>query len=192
MWELVKVWEKEEERRARARNGKTKAPSKIKDEVSAPTEVWADVRYTNEFCMAKLEGYPYWPAKKCEARDEELKSSLLKSGRTLVALVGEGGGLRVVRLEDIRPFTGEQIDKEAVDEQPKNIRSQLDEVGDLYHSYLPVTCLGSLSYGHYFFASLVHGDGPSYCSRSEEECWQSWPTELSRRKENGNVEEQSA
>jgi hypothetical protein len=127
LWGLLKVWEKEEQRQARSRAGKTKVSKKKEKEETAPTEVWANVRFTDEFCMVKIGSFPFWPAKKCEAKDKDLKSSLHAMGRALVALVGEDGGLRAVRLEDIRPFNGDMLE-ENVDDQPKHIRTQLDEV----------------------------------------------------------------
>lgn len=62
-----------------------------------------------------------------KTEDEELASSLHNAGRTLVSLIGENGGLRAVRLEDIRPFDGNIIEED-LEEQPKAIRTQLDEV----------------------------------------------------------------
>jgi len=124
LWDSLKMWEKEEDRKAKGRAGKAKK----KNESGEATEVWANVRYTNEFCMAKVDELtPYWPAKKCEAKDEELAKSLHKVGRTLVSLTGENGGLRAVRLEDIRPFDGELIVEEDLEEPSKAIRTQLDE-----------------------------------------------------------------
>jgi hypothetical protein len=124
---LLKVWEKQEQRQARSRAGKTKVSKKKEVEETAPTKVWANVRFTDEFCMVKNGSFPFWPAKKCEVKDKNLKSSLHTIGCALVALIGEDGGLRAVRLEDIRPFTGDMLE-ENMDEQPKHIRTQLDEV----------------------------------------------------------------
>ena len=125
LWELIKIWEKEEQRQART--GKTKVSRKKQEEGTAPTEVWANVRYTDEFCMAKVGDFPFWPAKKCEAKDKDLKSSLKTTSRALVSLIGEEGGLWATRLEDIRPFNGDMI-QEDLEDQPKHIRTQLDEV----------------------------------------------------------------
>lgn len=133
LWDSLKAWEKEEDRKARSRAGKASAPSRKKVDSTDATEVWANVRYTNEFCMAKVDGSPYWPAKKCEAKDEKLASALQSAGRALVSLIGENGGLRASRLEDIRPFDGSLVEEQAEDDEeepeevPKAIRSQLDE-----------------------------------------------------------------
>lgn len=133
LWELIKIWEKEEQRQARLRTGKTKVSRKKEEEGFAPTEIWANVCYTDEFCMAKVDSFPFWPAKRCEAKDKDLKSSLHTMGRTLVSLIGEDGGLRAARLEDIRPFNGEMIEED-LEDQPKHIRTQLDEVRMALHS----------------------------------------------------------
>ena len=128
LWQSLRTWEKEEQRLARSRNGKPKpAVKKQKEEEESPTEVWANVRVTRDFCMAKINPYPAWPAKRCEPKDKELAASLKAVGRVLVSLIGEDGGLRVVKLEDIRPFDG-KVDNEDLSDQPKAIRSQLDEV----------------------------------------------------------------
>lgn len=78
--------------------------------------------------MAKVDDSPYWPAKKCEAKDKELASKLHSVGRSLVSLIGENGGLRAVKLEEVRPFDGNVVEGDDLDEAPKNIRTQLDEV----------------------------------------------------------------
>lgn len=126
LWDSLKVWEREEDRKARSRAGKPTTSSKKKEDGEA-TEVWANVRFTDEFCMAKIDGSPYWPAKKCKAKDEELAKSLHAVGRTLVSLIGEKGGLRAVRLEDIKSFDGSVVEDD-LEEYPKSIRTQLDEV----------------------------------------------------------------
>lgn len=115
-------WEKDEDRRA-----KKPAKSTFK-EYSGPSEVWANVRFTDEICMAKAEDYPWWPAKTCTVKDPAVAESLSKVGRCLVSLVGEMGGLRAVKVDNLRPFSGKSVedDDELVD-FPKNLRSQLED-----------------------------------------------------------------
>lgn len=131
MRDSLKVWEKEE--RARA-SGKPKAPVKKRgkrkggDDEFDPTQVWANVRYSQEIVMAKADDHPFWPGRKCEAKDEELASSLHSVGRGLVSLIGEEGGLRAVRFEEIRPFDGTVIEDEDLEEASKNGRNELEEV----------------------------------------------------------------
>jgi histone H1/5 len=119
-------WEKEEERRNKNRAGK-KTTGKPQKETQGPSEVWANVRITDEICMAKAEDYPWWPAKKCEPKNPELAKSLKSLDRTLVSLIGEMGGLRVVKNEKMVPFTGKKIADEGQGDIRKEVRSQLDD-----------------------------------------------------------------
>jgi len=77
--------------------------------------------------MAKAEEWPWWPAKKCQVKDPGLAESLSSLNRCLVALIGEMGGLRVVKTENIRPFTGKTIEDDDSTELDKDVRNQLDD-----------------------------------------------------------------
>lgn len=126
----LQAWGKAEERQIKQRDGgkkKTATASSASKEIVGPSEVWASVRYTDEICMAKTEEYPWWPAKKCEAKDPEIARSLSQLNRSLVAFVGEMGGLRVVKTDNLQPFTGKMVDEEAEAEYSKDIRTQLDD-----------------------------------------------------------------
>ncbi len=90
----LSAWAKEEESKQRNRNNKTKY-RKSDEKAFSTTEVWANVRFTEEYCMVKLEADPWWPAEKCEPNADQLES-LASVKRTLVALLGEEGALRVV------------------------------------------------------------------------------------------------
>lgn len=123
----ISLWEKEEERnQKKIQAGKKPTASNTQD--VGTSEVWANVIITNEFCMAKVEKYPWWPAKLCEAKDSSVAQSLEKLNRCIVALIGEMGSLRVVKKDDVVPFTGKRIDPDdAYQEQPKETKAQLDE-----------------------------------------------------------------
>jgi len=119
-------WGMDEDRRNK--KGKTKSTKNDGD----ASEVWANVRITDEICMAKAEDYPWWPAKKCQAKDPSLAKTLSELNRSLVAFIGEMGGLRVVKDDNIRPFTGATIEegKEKGQEgmgMSKDLRNQLEE-----------------------------------------------------------------
>ena len=116
--QAVSKWEKGDDKRT-----KTKKQSSY----SGLSEVWADVRITDEIIMAKLDDYPWWPAKMCQVKDPELASKLGKLNRSLVTLIGERGDLRLVNDDDIKPFTGSQFDEEEDEEVSKETRSQLDD-----------------------------------------------------------------
>jgi hypothetical protein len=121
----IASWTKADER---ARDGKNKKTgTNITREKDNPSEVWANVQYTDNIIMAKAEEYPWWPAKKVVANDAYIASSLLKLDRLLVAFIGEMGGLRVIKSTDIRPFTGRFIEEDDDVEYTKEVRSELDD-----------------------------------------------------------------
>ena len=127
----VSVWEKEEERHLRNQsksNGNKEIARKPSNFVVS--EVWANVRFTDEIVMTKVEPYPWWPAKKCIPRNADLEASLVSINRCLVSLVGESGGLRVVETSAIRPFTGKLVEAEEgtdMNHVAKDTKTQLDD-----------------------------------------------------------------
>ena len=121
--DILEVWEK-------AASGKKKKT----DDIQEPSEVWANVHFTDDFCLAKVEEYPWWPAKKCVAKDSKLAASLDSLDRALVSFVGESGGIRVVKKEGLRLFSETLPSDEdtsstsvSVVARPKEIRTQLDD-----------------------------------------------------------------
>ena len=108
--------------------GKTR-PKKKKSSQAAPelSEVWANVNYSDEFCFAKIDEYPLWPARKCVPKDDSLTSQLESVERILVSLVGERGALRIVKREACVPFSSTFPDSEDLSTHTRDIRSQLDE-----------------------------------------------------------------
>mmetsp|Transcript_6232 Transcript_6232/g.8811 ORF Transcript_6232/g.8811 Transcript_6232/m.8811 type:complete len:1455 (+) Transcript_6232:93-4457(+) len=126
LYEALGVWEKEEERKKRTRTGKASQKKKVNDRFDSSTEVWANVRYTDEFCMAKIDEYPTWPARKCEAKDPALAKSLLAANRILVNLIGEDGSIRVIEMTDILPYTGKAVEEDLGDFK-KDKRTQFEE-----------------------------------------------------------------
>jgi linker histone H1 and H5 family/Williams-Beuren syndrome DDT (WSD), D-TOX E motif len=133
--DAIKTWTKADERDAKQRDGKNKgAPSKSSRDMEGPSEVWANVRYTDQICMAKAEAFPWWPAKKCIAKHSEIANSLEALGRTLVAFIGEMGGLRVVKTAMLKPFTGTLVDNDGSGDgegagvaYTKEMKTQLDD-----------------------------------------------------------------
>ena len=111
------VWEKEAKGR--------KKPSRNDNSTS---EVWANVKITEEICMARGEDFSWWPSRKCIAKDEGLAASLASVDRCLVALFGEMGAIRVVKNSDILPYDG-NIPERDEDEHPlsKEVKGQLDD-----------------------------------------------------------------
>jgi len=104
-------------------------PKRKKSIQAAPelSEVWANVNFSDEFCFAKIDEYPLWPARKCVPKDDKLASELESVERVLVSLVGERGALRVVKKEACVPFSSTFPDNEDLSSHSRDIRSQLDE-----------------------------------------------------------------
>jgi PWWP domain len=107
----ISTWEKEAERRLKSLAKKGDASAKPSS-VELDLEVWSNVEFTDEIIMALVEPYPWWPGKKCVAKDADIEASLKSLNRCLVALFGEKGSLRVVETNKIRPFTGKQAEDE--------------------------------------------------------------------------------
>lgn len=104
------------------RTGKKKSSNQ-----EEPSEVWANVVYTDEIVMAKTDEFPWWPAKKCIAKDTKIAENLDDLNRSLVAFVGEMGGLRVVKTENLKPFTGKPIEDDNKEEFTKEVQATLDD-----------------------------------------------------------------
>jgi hypothetical protein len=95
--------------------------------VLEPSEVWANVDFSDEFCLVKVDPYPWWPARKCTPKDATLAGQLDSLGRVFVSLIGESGGLRVVKDDALLPFSEKLPEDEDLINQPREIRSQLDD-----------------------------------------------------------------
>ena len=106
-----------------------KSRQKKKSSQAAPeiSEVWANVNFSDEFCFAKIEEYPLWPARKCVPKDDELRSQLESVDRTLISLVGERGALRVVKTDACVPFEPTLPEGENLSAHTRDIRNQLEE-----------------------------------------------------------------
>jgi PWWP domain len=126
----LNAWSKVEDRQSKQRDAaasKRKANGSAPKDIVLPSEVWANVRYSDEICMAKTEEYPWWPAKMCEAKDPYIAKSLSQLKRSLVAFIGEMGSLRVVKTSDLQPFSGQPIEEDDTTEYTKDMRNQLDD-----------------------------------------------------------------
>eukprot|EP00980_Cylindrotheca_fusiformis_P010673 scaffold2381_cov128-Cylindrotheca_fusiformis.AAC.14 len=127
---LDKLETEQETLRAAIREWETGSSSKKKlsnESVSESAEVWANVSYTDEFCLAKVGPYPWWPAKRAIAKDKGISDSLSTLERSLVSLIGESGGLRVVKIDKILPFSEALPEEEDLSSYSKEIRSQLED-----------------------------------------------------------------
>ncbi|KAL3927716.1 MAG: hypothetical protein SGBAC_012968 [Bacillariaceae sp.] len=112
----IKTWEKASASKRSSNKG-----------VAESSEVWADVQHTDDFCLAKIEPYPWWPARKVTAKDEQLSCALGNIDRCLVSLIGELGGLRVVKTGNLLPFSKELPQDEDLTSYSKDIQDQLND-----------------------------------------------------------------
>jgi hypothetical protein len=100
-----------------------KSPQSSRD----PSEVWANVQFSDEFCLVKVEEFPWWPARKCFPKDKNLGSRLEGADRILVALIGESGSLRLVKSHSVIRFSETLPEDEDLTTHSREIRSQLDD-----------------------------------------------------------------
>jgi len=129
---LTKVEKMEEEHSALidvmgAWDKSTSRKRKSSQVIREPSEVWANVFFSDAFCFVKVEGWPWWPARKCVPKDDDLASKLESLGRILVSLVGERGSLRVVKTNDLSPFSDNFPGEEDQKILTREVRNQLDE-----------------------------------------------------------------
>ena len=117
-------WEAKE----KVRGGKAKKSPVNK--FNSATELWADAIVSDEFVMSKVEGYPWWPARICVAKDSSIAESLKALNRVLISFVGEQHLHVVEKLQEIRPFTGEMIDDD-FKEYPSDVSTKLSDSIDM-------------------------------------------------------------
>lgn len=125
-----KVTKMEEEHAALvdAMSSWSKSRPKKKSSREAPelSEVWANVNFSDEFCLVKVDEYPLWPARKCLPKDDDLASQLEVADRILVSLIGERGALRVVKTDACVPFSDSPPEVD-LSNHTRDIRNQLEE-----------------------------------------------------------------
>jgi len=92
-------WEASSKTRKKSKKSKP-APKKF----SSGTEIWANVSLTDQFVMCKVEGFPWWPARVCVAKDSDIAKSLESVERVLVSFIGEQH-LYVVEKDEVKPFS---------------------------------------------------------------------------------------
>ena len=112
----------------KTRNGKTqsKKGNQSSTKYSSTTEIWVDVRPTENFVMGKVEGFPWWAARVCLPKDKEILESLKSLNKTVISFVGEQD-LYVVNTEkDLKPFNPE-LDKEDAKIFPSEIMKNVEK-----------------------------------------------------------------
>lgn len=87
-------------------NGKTRKGKSKKtfQKFSSATEIWADVKATDQFVTSKVEGFPWWPARICVPKDGDISKPLENIGRVLVSFVGEQHLYTVDKRTELKPL----------------------------------------------------------------------------------------
>ncbi len=117
----IKYWESG----SKTRKGKTQRKST--DRYNSATEIWTSTLVTDEFVQGKVEGYPWWPARICIAKDSETKEALESLGRVLISFVGEPY-LHVVKHKDeTKPLTGIEKEIKEDNEYPADVMKNLQQ-----------------------------------------------------------------
>ena len=77
------------------------------------SEVWAPTEITtNDFIMAKVEGYPWWPARVCDIKDSNVADSLKRLDKEMISFIGEEDLHVVDAHDDIKCFSSESVEAE--------------------------------------------------------------------------------
>jgi hypothetical protein len=98
----------------------SKTRKKLKKTKNAPkrfgsgTEIWANISLTDQFVLCKVEGFPWWPARVCDAKDSDVSQSLESVEKVLVSFVGEQH-LYVVGKNEVKPFNDDSLNNENTD-----------------------------------------------------------------------------
>jgi len=87
-------------------NGKTRKGKSKKNlpKFSSATEIWADVKATDQFVTSKVEGFPWWPARICVPKDSDISTPLENVGRVIVSFVGEQHLYTVDKTIELKPL----------------------------------------------------------------------------------------
>ncbi len=92
------------ETNGKTRKGKTKKGASNSRKFHSATEIWADVKATDEFVTSKVKGFPWWPARVCVPLDAEVAQLLDSINRTLVSFLGEQHLYTVDTKTEIKPL----------------------------------------------------------------------------------------
>jgi len=103
LMKAIQYWEG-----GKTRNHKAKRRGKY----NSSTEIWTYTTTTERFVMAKVRGYPWWPARVCNAKDLYTASSLKALGRVLVSFVGEHHLHVVTDPDEMQEFSGEIVEED--------------------------------------------------------------------------------
>ena len=106
------------------RTGRTKTTINKKRDSS--TAIWCNAKLTTKLINARVQGFPWWPARVCEPIDPVVADALEGSGYSLVSSVGNPG-MFLIAEEDMVDFSEEieedesQYDKSTLEELQESI-----------------------------------------------------------------------
>jgi hypothetical protein len=118
----IKYWE------AGSKTRKSRFQKKAaKDKYHSGTEIWTNTRQTDEFVYGKVEGYPWWPARICVAKDPDVRTSLESLDKVLISFVGEPHLHVVKHSEEIKQFSGKGKENDDIVNYPKEVIANFQE-----------------------------------------------------------------
>jgi hypothetical protein len=98
----IEYWE------ASFKTRKSRSNKKKKESFDSASEVWAPTEITTQtLIMAKVEGYPWWPARVCDIKDSDVADSLKRLDKEMISFIGEEHLHVVDSHGEIRSFSGE-------------------------------------------------------------------------------------
>jgi len=85
-------------------------PGKGKDIKELFNNVWVNATVTNQLVLAKIFGYPHWPARIFLAKDSAIESSLKNAGLSIISFIGEPHLHVINNEENLKSFSIEALD----------------------------------------------------------------------------------
>ena len=107
---------------ASARTRKKSKKSKGSNKFGSGSEIWANVAPTDQFVFCRVDTFPWWPARVCIAKDDEVRESLKSLDRVLVSFIGEQH-LYVVENDEVKPFSEDFVKQDLSSYSPEVAKS---------------------------------------------------------------------
>jgi len=129
--EALDYWHGAQKRRSKGKGQKEQYNSMI--------EIWTNTIVTNNFVLGKVEGFPWWPARVCKAKDPGIASLLEETNRVLISFVGERHLHVVNGSSEIMPFATDFEEDSLSKQFSTDIVKNLKEVSydaDKYESFV--------------------------------------------------------
>lgn len=81
-----------------------------------------------DFILHQVEGFPWWPARICIAKDPDIRATLHALDRVLISFIGEHHLHIVKRKEETKTFKPSKKDEGVEGDYPDEILKKLREV----------------------------------------------------------------